>query len=119
MHILGNAQSPYLLAVVTALLQLRTMFMTSSPGLVQLIPTSLKARSAHVRPPPLFYTVYGHRSLPVLFTKPYDGYISRHIPTYTYISLSSTKFSYIFINSHLILTMHILDNAQALYLYTC
>jgi len=51
-HILDNAQAPYLHADVIALLQLGTMYMTSSPGLVQLIPPTLKARSAHVRPPP-------------------------------------------------------------------
>jgi len=43
--------------------------------------------------------------------------MSRHIHTYTYISLTPTKYSYKLINSHLLLTMHILDNAQAPYLH--
>jgi len=52
MHIQDNAQAPYLHALVIALLQLGRMYMTSSPVLVQLIPPTLKARSAHVRQPP-------------------------------------------------------------------
>jgi len=56
MLILDNAPAPYLHADVTALLHLGTMYMASSPVLVQHIPPKLKAMSAHVRPSPLFYT---------------------------------------------------------------
>jgi len=55
-----------------------------------------------------------------LYTHPFyqtsrRKYVTAH-PTYTYISLTPTKYSYKLINSHLLLTMHILDNAQAPYL---
>jgi len=39
------------------------------------------------------------------------------LPTYTYISLTPTIYSYSFINSHLFLTMHIRDYAPASYLH--
>jgi len=67
---------------------------------------------------PTSIRLHTHNSLPVLFYQTARWQYVATLPTYTYISLIPTKYSYKLIISHLLLTMLIRDYALAPYRHT-